>query len=106
MVPQGGGEGEGGVTTLGGEGEGGLPLHLPAAEEVGHRALHQVAGGGHHASLDILAWYFCLKQALVFSICWRGVYVARICRGNGLSVCQMFSCVIVSFFSFFHAFIL
>ena len=77
MTPQGGGEGEGGVTTLGGEGEGGLPLHLPAAEEVGHRALQQVAGDGHHASLDILAWYFCLKQALVFSICWRGVDVAR-----------------------------
>ena len=42
MVPQGGGEGEGGVTILGGEGEGGLPLHLPAAEEVGHCALGSV----------------------------------------------------------------
>ena len=77
MTPQGGGEGEGGVTTLGGEGEGGLPLHLPAAEEVDHRALHQVSGGGHHSSLDILAWYICLKQALVFSICRRVVFGAR-----------------------------
>ena len=77
MGPQGGGEGEGGVTTLGGEGEGGLPLHLPAAEEVSHRALHQVAGDGHHASLDILAWYFCLTQALVFSICRRVEVVAK-----------------------------
>ena len=80
MVPQGGGEGEGGVTTLGGEGEGGLPLHLPAAEEVGHCAPHQVAGGSHYTCLDILAWYFCLKQALVFSNRLRGVDVARICR--------------------------
>ena len=80
MVPQGGGEGEGGVTTLGGEGEGGLPLHLPAAEEVGHCAPHQVAGGSHYTCLDILAWYFCLKQALVFSNRLRGVDVARICQ--------------------------
>ena len=80
MVPQGGGEGEGGVTILGGEGEGGLPLHLPAAEEVGHCAPHQVAGSSHYTCLDILAWYFCLKQALVFSNRLRGVDVARICR--------------------------
>ena len=52
-------------------------VHLPAAEKVGHRAPHQVASGSHYTCLDILAWYFCLKQALVFSNCWRGVDVAR-----------------------------
>ena len=88
MVPQGGGEGEGGVTTLGGEGEGGLPLHLPAAEEVGHCAPHQVAGGSHYTCLDILAWYFCLKQALVFSNRLRGVDVATQLPAVQLQICS------------------